>query len=177
MRQVRKGDAQVAPARAVILRLQRSRLERQRKAVNDALAVLDEFMKAHSLLSQPFESSFALCAGMIKLLCRLGGHSFGSGTEETIARDLETIRRLLPLINLVPFQRRRKRHRIPKIVVPAILDALSALVDAEESANASEREADMAARALQSVTAAMSASDFDVRACPQTRVPRHSPHV
>mgnify|MGYP007078071810 CR=1 FL=1 len=160
--QVGRGEAQLAPARAVVLRLQKARLARQRKAVNDGLSILDEFIKGHALLSQPFESSFALCGGMVKLLRRLGGgHSFGAGTEPTVARDLETIRRLLPLVSLVPFQRRRKRHRIPKIVVPALLDALTGVIEAEESGSAADTAAKRAASSSRSAASAMSASDFD----------------
>ena len=163
--QVKRGDTTLAPARALVLRLQRSRLERQHRAVNDALAVLEEFMKDRGLLSVPFESSFALCGGVAALLRKLGRHTFGAGTDETIARDLETIRGLLPLVSLVPFQRRRKRHRVPKVVVPALLDALDALVEARGGEG---REAEGGGAAAgggrgggAAPSGAMSASDFD----------------
>jgi thiol-disulfide isomerase/thioredoxin len=138
--QVRRGDSLLAPARAVVLRLLRSRLERQRKATHDALALLDTFTKEHGLLSHPFESSFAVCGGVTRLLQRLGKHSFGAGSEPAISRDLERIKELLGLVNLVPFQRRRRRHRLSKIVIPALLDALVALLDDEETKESNRAE-------------------------------------
>ena len=128
---VRHGDSLLAPARAVVLRLSRVRLEREQAAVAELLSILDDFTKAHGLLSQPLVSCFALCAAASTLLRRMGGHAFGSGTEAATARALDSARQLLPSINLLPFQRRRKRHRAPKVVVPALLDALSALVEEE----------------------------------------------
>ena len=131
--EVRRGDSLLLPARAVVLRLSKQRLQREHRAVHDALGVLEQFTKEHALLSQPFEPSFALCNGTAALLRRLGGHSFGAGSEPAVASGLEALRALLPRVGLLPFRRRRKRHRLPKIVVPALLDALAALLDADQS--------------------------------------------
>ena len=59
----------------------------------------------------------------------MGKHAFGAGTDDTVARSLATIKELLPLVNLVPFKRRRRRHRLSNIILPALLDALFALVE------------------------------------------------
>ena len=160
-----RGDKLLTPARAVILRLRKMRLERQGKAVHDTLAIIEDFTKEHSLLTAPFESSFAVCGSVSKLLRRLGGHSFGEGTDAAISRSLTTVHSLLPQVSLVPFQRRRKRHRIPSVVVPALIDALTALVDADQDALAipmSPRPDETNPRPVPvAATAAASASDLD----------------
>ena len=61
-RQVGYKDEAVTPTRALILRLKKARLERQRAAVHRALEVLEAFTSEHSLLAQPFEPSFAVRA-------------------------------------------------------------------------------------------------------------------
>jgi hypothetical protein len=189
--QVRKGDSVLAPARAVVLRLQRSRLERQRKATQDVLALLETFAKDNALLSQPFEScvaahrlrdsqysscglyaanntmherpargrSFAVCGGVVRLLTTLGKHAFGAGTDDTVARSLATIKELLPLVNLVPFKRRRRRHRLSNIILPALLDALFALVEEGQSTGCASAAAPSAAATSAAPTA--EAIDFD----------------
>ena len=132
---VRHGDSLLAPARAVVLRLSRVRLEREQAAVAELLSIVDDYTKVHGLLSQPLVSCFALCGAASTLLRRMAGHAFGAGTEAATARALDSARQLLPAINLLPFQRRRKRHRAPKVVVPALLDALSALVEGEAASS------------------------------------------
>ena len=130
---VKGADLELPPARALIMRLNKARLERQRRGVGDALGVLEEFCKAHSLLSQPFEAGFATNQGAARLLRKLGGHSFGAeATAERLAADLALLREQLQLVDLLPFQRRRKRHRVAKVVVPALVDALVAVVEAQQ---------------------------------------------
>ena len=73
-----------------------------------------------------------------RVLRRLGDHSFGAEAEETIAADLARLKELLQLVDLLPFQRRRRRHRIAKVVVPALLDALMAGGEAQPRAAAGE---------------------------------------
>ena len=110
------GDQLLPPARALVLRLNKARLEREQAAVAELLAMVDDFAKAHALLTQPLVPCFALCSAASALLRRMGGHAFGAGTEEATARALDAARQLLPAINLLPFQRRRKRHRVPKVI-------------------------------------------------------------
>ena len=103
-----------------MLRLNKARLEREQAAVAELLAMVDDFAKAHALLTQPLVPCFAPCSAASALLRRMGGHAFGAGTEEATARALDAARQLLPAINLLPFQRRRKRHRVPKVIPPTL---------------------------------------------------------
>ena len=130
--QVRRGDGLVAPTRALVLRLKKARLERQRKAVGDTLAVLEEYCREHGLLVHAFQPSFVLHELVCKLLRTVGGHNFGPNSNSAILRSIDDIQRLLPSVSLLPFQRRRKRNRISKVVIPALLDALAVLVEKGE---------------------------------------------
>ena len=152
---VKSNDLELPPARAHVMRLNTARLERQRKGVSDALGVLEEFCKAHSLLSQPFETSFVTNQGAARILRRLGGHSFGAEADETLAADLARLKELLQLVDLLPFQRRRRRHRVAKVVVPALIDALMAVVEAQPTVAAGQ-SSERAAQA-----GAVSASDLE----------------
>ena len=111
-----RGDQLLPPARALVLRLSEARLEREQTAVAELLAMVEDFAKAHALLAQPLAPCFALCSAASALLRRMGGHAFGAGSEAATARALDRARLLLPAINLLPFQRRRKRHRVPKVI-------------------------------------------------------------
>ena len=111
-----QGEQLLPSARALVLRLDRARLEREQSAVSELLAMVDDFAKAHALLSQPLAPCFALCAAASALLRRMARHAFGPGTQDATARALDVARQLLPAIDLLPFQRRRKRHRVPKVI-------------------------------------------------------------
>ena len=131
-------DTALTPARALVLRLNRSRLERQRDAVHRGLAIVEAFTAEHALLSQPFEASFDVSKAMASVLRRLGGgHSFGPEITERLDDDLKAFERLLRLVDLAPFRRRRRRHRISEVVLPKLFDAINAyLSDTEASSSA-----------------------------------------
>ena len=147
-----------SPTRAVVIRLKKARLQRQRSAVDAALAVIEAFAAEQALLAQPFQPSFAICKATATMLRQIGGHSFGVGSEARLEQDLATFvspapsfrarsacrRRLahriswqrpvriqtwqaemLRQIDLEPFRRRRRRHRVSEVILPAIFDALA----------------------------------------------------
>jgi hypothetical protein len=122
-------DKLLTPTRALILRLKKARLQRQRTAVGKALALVEAFAAKNALLTPPLESSFAVSKALATILRRIGGHSFGPGSEGQLDGDLAALSRLLGRIDLLPFSRRRRRHRITEVVLPAIADALVALLD------------------------------------------------
>ena len=125
---VRRAETSLTPARALILRLKRSRLERQRRAVDDLLAIFDDFMKARGMLSNAFTPTSHLCASGAHLLRTMGGHALGKNTSERVALDLERVRQALTRVDLAPFERRRKRHRVSVVVAPALLDAVADVI-------------------------------------------------
>lgn len=109
-----------------------ARLERQREAVCRGLELLQAFVSEQTppLLVRPIEPSFAVCKALASLLRRLnGGHAFGTETAGTLDAALAELDELLHRVELSPFRRRRRRHCVSAVVLPALIDAVVALLD------------------------------------------------
>ena len=146
---VRVGGESLPPTRARVLRLKKSRLSAQRDATMAAIRALEDFTREKGLLSEPFTANFMVCKALAAILRRLAGHSFGQAAsaaagktaakkkkaeaEVALAGQLED---LLHQVELTPFARRRKRHRLSHIVLPALLDSVATLVDEQAAADA-----------------------------------------
>ena len=111
-------DKLLTPTRALILRLKKARLQRQRTAVGKALALVEAFAAKNALLTPPLESSFAVSKALATILRRIGGHSFGPGSEGQLDGDLAALSRLLGRIDLLPFSRRAAATGSPRWCCP-----------------------------------------------------------
>ena len=132
-------------ARALVLRLKSTRLQRQRDAVLAALASLEAFVRDHQLLAEPFQADYAVAKALAAILRELGGHSFGG--REAPPSSLDAFEELLYQVDLSMFARRRKRHKVSHVVLPALLDALAALMHSSRADPATAAAAAPAAAA------------------------------
>ena len=174
------SDKVLPPARALVMRLQKSRLKAARDGVNAALQTLEAFVREKELLSKPFEPNFQICKAVSVLLRKIeAGALPPTPSEDAVPREAgltgdddedameraaevapaeaasaatqeaaEALDDWLRQVDLTPFSRHRKRHRLSHIVLPALLDAVATMMEgdaAEEEAAKNESAAEAAA--------------------------------
>ena len=161
------------PVRALVLRLRKRRLRKQRDAVLAALGVLERFVREKELLTNPFEPSFGICKALAVLLRKIEANlseaakreiaeaaekaigeekeveeaeastaaaaaaaaaatskkaKGGTGSSAHAKEVAEALEGWLQQVDLAPFARHRKRHRVSHIVLPALLDGAASLL-------------------------------------------------
>jgi thiol-disulfide isomerase/thioredoxin len=112
-------EINLPPGRAVVLRLQMSRLEKEHSIVSGALRLLEDFVKSEDLLEGPFVVNFQLCKGLSQLLRRVGTQKLEEGIAGIDAGVLQGLRT------------KRKRFRVSEFMLPQIMDLLVQKLDPE----------------------------------------------
>ena len=157
------SDKVLPPARALVMRLQKTRLKAARDGVNAALQTLEAFVREKELLSKPFEPNFQICKAVSVLLRKIEAGAVPpppvddavpreaglTGDDEEDAMEkaakaapaaaaskatqeaAEALDDWLRQVDLTPFARHRKRHRLSHIVLPALLDAVATMMEGD----------------------------------------------
>ena len=154
---IRLGEQQLPPTRAAVLRLKLARLTLQRDAVLKALAGLEAYVRAHDLIVGAFEPDFRVCKAVAAVLRRRGQARGGATTASRVtqpppppgavpagdaAPPPSPLDDLLDQIDLTPFRRRRRRHRVSSVVLPILVDAIASLLIGGEAEGEEGSEVD-----------------------------------